>query len=127
MPASDIQPSDLLAALDAFIEDRNLETKGKAIRVLVTDMLVQLGYLTQEPAAEAISRNLVYRSSNGDDWFLATDSEGSMSVVHRANASSGGKETTTPVGQFLAQHANSPEGQAVQAAMNAAKALNDQS
>jgi hypothetical protein len=115
MKADEITPPELLAALEAFTADQKL-TKGKAIRVLVTNMLVQLGYL---PPAPTNADSLVYRSSNGDDWLLATDSKGSMSVIHRANASSGGKETTTPVGQFLEQNGSRPEGQAVRTAMDA--------
>jgi hypothetical protein len=118
MKADEITASELLAALNAFTVDQDL-TKGKAIRLLVTDMLVQLGYLPPAPT-KAIEENLVYRSSNGDDWLLVTDSEGSMSVIHRANVSSGGMETTTPVGQFLEQNSSSPEGQAVRAAMDGA-------
>ncbi|GGD29090.1 hypothetical protein [Aureimonas glaciei] len=45
MKATHITPTDLLAALEAFSTDRDLQTQGKAIRVLVTDMLIQLGYL----------------------------------------------------------------------------------
>lgn len=119
MNAEDIQPSELLAALDAFISDKNFETKGKAIRVLVTDMLIQLGYLPPVSVG-AMTEDLIYRSSNGDAWSLATDGAGGFSVIHRANAASGGMETTTPVDRFLQQNAGSPEKQAVRAAMDAA-------
>lgn len=119
MNADDIKASGLLSALDAFIADKNLETKGKAIRVLVTDMLLQLGYLPPVSAG-AIEGDLVYRSSNGDAWSLATDGAGGFSVIHRANAASAGMETTTPVDRFLQQNAGSPEEQAVRAAMDAA-------
>jgi hypothetical protein len=117
MTASDIHPSELLAALDTFIADRNMDSRGKAIRVLVTDMLVQIGYLPPV-SAQATREDLTYRSSNGDNWLLVTTSDGT-SVIHRANVSSGGKETITPVDQFLEQTGFSPEGEAVRAALNA--------
>jgi hypothetical protein len=107
----------LLAALDAFTADQKM-TKGKAIRVLVTDMLTQLGYLASVPKERASAEDLIYRSSNGDDWLLAIASGGAISVIHRANPSSGGTETTTPIAEFLKRDDGSPEVQAVRAAMN---------
>ena len=52
MNAAHIQPSELLAALEAYGADQKLETQGKAIRILVTDMLIQLGYLPRDPVEE---------------------------------------------------------------------------
>jgi hypothetical protein len=119
MSAEDIKPSELLAALDAFMADQKM-TKGKAIRVLVTDMLTQLGYLASVSEERAAAEDLIYRSSNGDDWLLAIDNGGAISVIHRANPSSGGAETTTPLADFLKRDDGSPEVQAVRAAMNSA-------
>ena len=119
MSADDIQPSELLAALDAFISDKNLDTKGKAISVLANDMLMRLGYIPLASVGD-IEEDLVYRSSNSDAWFLATDGATGFSVIHRANASSGGMETTPLVDQFLRQSAGSPRRQAIRAAIDAA-------
>lgn len=62
----------------------------------------------------------VYRSSNGDDWLLATDASGRVTVIHRANLSSGGRETVLPVDEFLQRGGGSPEAAAVRAALDAA-------
>ena len=117
MSAEDIKPSELLAALDAFMADQKM-TKGKAIRVLVTDMLTQLDYLASVPEKRTSAEDLIYRSSNGDDWLLAIDSGGAISVIHQANPSSSGTETTMPIAEFLKRDDGSPEVQAVRAAMN---------
>jgi hypothetical protein len=95
-------------------------TKGEAIRVLVTDMLTQLGYLALVPEERASAEDLIYRSSNGDDWLSVTESSGAISVIHRANPSSGGTATTVPVAEFLKREDRSPEVQTVRAAMNTA-------
>lgn len=60
----------------------------------------------------------VYRSSNGDDWLLATDDTEASIVIHRANLSSGGKETILPLEEFLERSGGSPEAQAVRAALS---------
>ena len=120
MTDRDIAPDELLAALDAFMREHKLETKGAAIRTLVTDMLKQLGYLTLETAKSDPLEEPVYRSSNGDEWRMSKDAVGSVTVTHRANASSGGNETTMPAEQFLSKDKGSPEAQAVRAAIDAA-------
>jgi hypothetical protein len=44
----------------------------------------------------------LYRSPNGDTWFLARDPmTGSAFVRHRANASSGGQVTDVEIDEFL--------------------------
>lgn len=64
----------------------------------------------------------LYRSSNGDDWFLALD-EGmnQLVVLHRPNAASGGRESRTSVEEFLERGGGGPEHQALRQMMGEAK------
>jgi hypothetical protein len=64
-----------------------------------------------------MKNDIIYRSSNGDDWLLGTDASGAKVVIHRANLSSGGKETTLPLEEFLERGKGSPEAEAVRAAV----------
>ena len=59
----------------------------------------------------------MYRSPNGDDWLLETDAVSGQSVVHRANASSGGRETRMSVEEFLQRGGGGPEVVAVRKAV----------
>jgi hypothetical protein len=60
----------------------------------------------------AAARQL-YRSPNGDTWFLARDPEtGSAFVRHQANAPSGGQVTDIELGAFLSA-SGSPEHEAL--------------
>ena len=55
----------------------------------------------------------LYRSPNGDSWFLVRDPEtGSAFVRHQANAPSGGQMTDIELGAFLSASA-SPEHEAL--------------
>src|SRR5437016_3884179 len=55
----------------------------------------------------------LYRSPNGDTWFLARDPEtGSAFVRHQANAPSGGQVTDIELGAFLSA-SGSPEHEAL--------------
>ena len=55
----------------------------------------------------------LYRSPNGDTWFLARDpATGSAVVRHQANAPSGGHVTDIELGAFLSG-AGSPEHEAL--------------
>ena len=55
----------------------------------------------------------LYRSPNGDSWFLARDPEtGSAFVKHQANAPSGGRVTDIELGGFLSGP-GSPEHEAL--------------
>ena len=55
----------------------------------------------------------LYRSPNGDTWFLARDPEtGSAFVRHQANAPSGGQVTDIEIGAFLSGPRN-PEHEAL--------------
>lgn len=67
---------------------------------------------------------VVYRSSNGDDWLLGRDATRQDIVVHRPNRSSGGRERSMPVEEFLERSAGSPEAGAVQAIMAARMLVN---
>jgi hypothetical protein len=55
----------------------------------------------------------LYRSPNGDSWFLARDPETGLAFVkHQANASSGGRVTEIEIGAFLSGPRN-PEQDAL--------------
>ncbi|HEX6011445.1 MAG TPA: hypothetical protein VFY87_06500 [Geminicoccaceae bacterium] len=54
----------------------------------------------------------LYRSSNGDRWLLARETEsGRVSVQHEANLPSGGRVTDLDVGAFLAAGPPGPQHQ----------------
>lgn len=53
----------------------------------------------------------IYRSSNGDQWLLVRAEAGHPAVLHRANLSSGGRETVVEIGDFLRPGAAGPEHQ----------------
>jgi hypothetical protein len=59
-------------------------------------------------------RRELYRSPNGDAWYLMRDSIKRLAFVrHKPNAASGGKESDSEIGAFLAPGANGPEHQAL--------------
>ena len=61
-----------------------------------------------------ITKRELYRSSNGDKWFLARESEtGSLIVRHEANAPSGGQVTDVDIATFLAAGERHPEHDAL--------------
>jgi hypothetical protein len=62
----------------------------------------------------AIATREIYASSNGDRWFVGTDSEtGRVFVKHAANLASGGHTTILDVDAFLNGPPGSPEHQAL--------------
>jgi hypothetical protein len=59
-------------------------------------------------------RRELYRSPNGDCWYLGRDpSNGQAVVIHEPNRPSGGKVSCVDVGSFLLRNGNGPEGQAL--------------
>jgi hypothetical protein len=58
-------------------------------------------------------RREIYRSANGDAWFLLRDASGRVYVEHQPNEPSGGQPTRLSVGAFLARGAAGPEHQAL--------------
>ena len=59
-------------------------------------------------------RRELYRSSNGDGWFLGRDpSDGRAVVIHEPNRPSGAHTSCIELGAFLASGGNSPERQAL--------------
>lgn len=55
-----------------------------------------------------------YDSSNGDSWSLTSDpATGARSVIHRPNVQSGGRPSYREIENFLTEHANGPEHQAL--------------
>ena len=56
----------------------------------------------------ADKRREIYRSSNGDAWFLMRDASGRVFVEHEPNEPSGGQLSRLTVGAFLARGAAGP-------------------
>lgn len=56
-------------------------------------------------------RRELYRSANGDVWWLCRDESGAPCVDHVPNAPSGGKPSRVAIGTFLAHGARGPEHQ----------------
>jgi hypothetical protein len=61
----------------------------------------------------ADKRREIYRSANGDAWFLLRDASGRVYVEHEPNEPSGGQPTRLSVGAFLGRGAAGPEHQAL--------------
>jgi hypothetical protein len=58
-------------------------------------------------------RRELYRSPNGDSWFLGREPEsGYAFIIHQPNAPSGGRKSHTELGEFLRQGTR-PEHQAL--------------
>jgi hypothetical protein len=58
-------------------------------------------------------RRELYRSPNGDAWFLGREpSSGRAFVIHQPNAPSGGRRSHIELGEFL-RSGNGPEQQAL--------------
>jgi hypothetical protein len=58
-------------------------------------------------------RRELYRSPNGDNWFLGRDpSDGRAVIIHEANRPSGGKVSIIDLGTFLT-FGDGPEQQAL--------------
>lgn len=58
-------------------------------------------------------RRELYRSPNGDAWFLAREpADGHAFIIHQPNAPSGG-HLSPILGSFLSNGANGPEHQAL--------------
>ena len=56
----------------------------------------------------------LYRSANGDCWFLARDStDGRTIIIHQPNLPSGGQRAEIELGEFLRAGAHGPEQQAL--------------
>jgi hypothetical protein len=55
----------------------------------------------------------LYRSPNGDAWYLCRDEAGRVYVQHEANLPSGGNVTQIELRAFLARGAAGPEHQAL--------------
>jgi hypothetical protein len=55
----------------------------------------------------------LYHSENGDRWFLCRRDDGHVSILHKANVSSGGTATKIELGDFLERGKAGPEHQAL--------------
>ena len=58
------------------------------------------------------SERVFYSSENGDEWLLSTHN-GTLSVRHQSNASSGGSTRTFELSAFLANEQHSAQNQAL--------------
>ena len=58
-------------------------------------------------------RRELYRSANGDAWYLRRDVSDRVCVEHVPNAPSGGNVSQVAIGTFLARGAQGPEHQAL--------------
>jgi hypothetical protein len=59
-------------------------------------------------------RRELYRSPNGDSWFLARDPANRKAfVIHEPNRASGGEPSRVEIGAFLRSDAEGPEHQAL--------------
>ena len=68
----------------------------------------------QETIAQMSDRTELYRSPNGDCWYLARDpTSGHGFVLHEPNVSSGGRPSRIEIADFLRANANGPEHQAL--------------
>jgi hypothetical protein len=62
----------------------------------------------------AAETRLIYRSSNGDQWYLVRDSTGRVFVRHEPNRPSGGRVSEIDLGTFLGAGGHGPEQQELQ-------------
>jgi hypothetical protein len=59
-------------------------------------------------------RRELYRSPNGDTWYLGREPEnGRAFVIHQPNSPSGGRLSHIELGEFLRRNAGGPEHQAL--------------
>lgn len=59
-------------------------------------------------------RRELYRSPQGDAWFLGREpASGRAFVIHQPNGPSGGQKSHIELGAFLAREPNGPEHQAL--------------
>lgn len=58
-----------------------------------------------------------YSSENGDDWVLIGGQGAGNTVRHRPNPSSGGSSRDVDLNDFLLRESNTPQGQALQRAL----------
>jgi hypothetical protein len=58
-------------------------------------------------------RRELYRSPNGDAWFLGREPTNGAFIIHQPNAPSGGRLSHIEIGEFLRSGAKGPEHQAL--------------
>jgi len=60
------------------------------------------------------NRRELYRSPNGDSWFLGREPRsGHAFVIHQPNAPSGGRLSPIELGEFLSTEGKGPQHQAL--------------
>lgn len=81
-----------------------------------------LGRQIEEAQPSPADDILLYRSDNGDAWFLTRYSgSNAQAVMHRPNPQSGGRVSYTKVDEFLKQGGNGPEHQALRQKIEATR------
>jgi len=68
----------------------------------------------QETIAQMSDRTKLYRSPNGDTWYLARDRASDQGfVIHEPNVPSGGRPSRIEIADFLRSNDKGPEHQAL--------------
>jgi hypothetical protein len=77
----------------------------------VARALLGIIWQLESPVTE---RRELYRSPNGDTWFLGREpTSGNAFIIHQPNAPSGGRLSHIEVGEFLRAHVKGPQHQAL--------------
>jgi hypothetical protein len=96
-----------------------IETQLTQIRSVLAELQRVIGaqlaaLMDQETVAQMTDRRELYRSPNGDCWYLVRDPiSGHGFVVHEPNLPSGGRPSRIEITDFLRTNANGPEHQAL--------------
>ena len=102
---------DTLSEID--IQLTQIKSVLAELERVVRDRLGQL-IDPAEVAAAMTDRRELYRSPNGDSWFIARDpTSGHGFVIHEPNLPSGGRPSRIEIADFLRSGANGPEHQAL--------------
>ncbi len=88
----------------SVLEKKALTTRAQRTPTKIADVRQGSGANTQEE---------IYRSENGDRWFLCRQDNGHAYVEHKANLPSGGNVTSIEIGDFLGNGRAGPEHQAL--------------
>ena len=65
--------------------------------------------LGQTDEGKSLSERELYRSSNGDCWYLSRDASGHVLVKHLPNDPSGGRTSLIEIGPFLTSRPHGPQ------------------
>ena len=115
--APDPKPADAAGITEARKtdgDDRGRFGYGRSAHGSDPDAQYKFGEQPEREPRMPGERREIYRSSNGDSWFLARDPKsGHGIIIHEPNQSSGGKPSFKAIGEFLLLGADGPEHQAL--------------